>query len=266
MTNNYHKITIYAAVTILACSLVLLFQGTAAAQDTGCNYDRTAPSLDNARLNFKSLNYRCAELELLDRLRNVSLSLKEKADAHVLLAAVYYAMEYKSDGERRNKVVEQFTAAFKQYREWKGTLDVDASEFAEMMEDAKRRVDSGESIPEVTGEPVTIKSCPSSTTALIGSAVFVAAAGFFIVSSSDASSKWDDYENNPDGHDDGLYEDYESANNKRNIVGVATIATGVVTGYLWMKYISGKKKCSQVQNAGLDIAPSSKGVILTYRF
>jgi hypothetical protein len=270
MPIRYHKIS-PLALTLLVFALVLIFSALLCAQDTGCNYDRTKPSLENARLNFKSLNYPCAEEELLDRLRVSSLSLQEKADTYVLLAAVYYAMLADDTNQRRDKVIEQFSAAFEQYRDWKGTLDIASSEFAELMEEAKQRVDSGvDSGEDVTQQPISIpakiKDCPSSTMAWVSTGVFVAAAGFFMVSSSGVNSKWDDYESDP-AHPTGLYDDYKSANSTRNIAGVATIATGLVTGYLWMKYRSSKSDCDGTHaDAGLDVAPTSRGILLTYRF
>jgi len=267
MPNSNPKRLMSVALMLFAGLCLLAFSSPLFAQESGCNYDKSAPSLDNARLNFKSLNYRCAELELLDLQKLNSLTLQEKADVYVLMAAVYYAMLGDDDTQRREKVVEQFTAAFRQYREWKGTLEITSSEFAELMEEAKQRVDSGEAveIKETPMKPMSFKACPSSTPALIGTGVFAVSAIFFMVSSSSASSKWDDYEADP-AHPTSLYDDYKSANSTRNVVGVITLASGVVTGYLWMKYMSGKKNCTEGSSAGLEIAPSSRGVLLTYRF
>jgi hypothetical protein len=253
------------ALALLFGLQMLFFAAPSSAQESGCTYDKAAPSLDNARLNFKSLNYRCAELELLDLLNMSTTTLQEKADVYVLLAAVYYAMMGDDEQERRDKVVEQFTAAFREYRDWKGTLEITSSEFAELMEEAKQRVDSGEAGMETTIEPVSLSTCPSSTAAWVSTGVFVAAGAYFIISSSDASSKWDDYEADP-AHPTGLYDDYESAISTRNIVGLVTGVAAVTTGYLWMKYKSAKKDCEQGMGAGLEIAPASRGLQLTYRF
>lgn len=262
MPHSYVKTSPLVVLALLVCSLIFLLSVPLSAQDVGCNYDRTAPSMESARLNFKSLNYRCAELELLDRLRMSSMSIQEKADVYVLLAAVYYAMNSDTD-ERRDKVLEQFKAAFAEYRDWKGTLDIASSDFAELMEEAKRAVDSGEPISEPAMEPMKLQGCPSSTAAWVSTGVFVAAAGYFFVSSSGANSKWDDYEADP-AHPQSLYDDYESAVSTKNIVGIVTGVAAVATGYLWLKYTSAKKDCTQ--SAGLHIAPSSRGLQLTYRF
>ncbi len=270
MRKSIPQALILVALGLLVGLQFSFFAASLSAQDEGCNYDRTNPSLDNARLNFKSLNYRCAELELLDRLRNSDITLQEKADTYVLLAAVYYAMLGDNDSERREKVVEQFTAAFKQYRDWRGTLEINSSEFAGLMEEAKRRVDQGDTsgtpaTTEVILEPVKMSACPSSTPALIGTGVFVAAAGFFMISSSSVNSKWDDYEKDP-AHPTDLYDDYKSANSTRNVVGYVTAGAAVVTTYLWIKYMSGKKNCTGSSGAGLDVEPNARGLQLTYRF
>lgn len=262
MQKRYHQSSLWLVAAFLV--LALMCFAPACAQDTGCNYDRTAPSLDNARLNFKSLNYRCAELELLERLRVSSLSMKEKADTYVLLAAVYYAM-MSNEQERREKVVEQFSAAFNEYREWKGTLDVTSSEFVELMEEAKRKVDAGETAPVTTGEPVSMMACPSATPAWASTGAFALSAGIFVYSVINTSSKWSDYEDDP-LHPQDKYDSYKSAHNLRTISGIATLVTGGLSGYLWMKHKSKMRECNPSSGAGLEIAPTSRGVLLTYRF
>ena len=265
MPKRYHQSSLRLVPALLLSVLALMLSVPANAQDTGCNYDRTAPSLDNARLNFKSLNYRCAELELLERLRVSSLTMKEKADTYVLLAAVYYAM-MSNEQERREKVVEQFSAAFNEYREWKGTLDVTSSEFVELMEEAKRNVDAGTAeIPVTTAEPVSMMACPSPTPAWVSTGAFALSAGIFVYSIFNTSSKWSDYEDDP-AHPQDKYDSYKSAHNLRTISGIATLVTGGLSGYLWMKHKSKMKECNPSPGAGLEIAPTPQGVLLTYRF
>ncbi len=129
------------AVALLACFIHLAVLPTMSqAQAPDCQYDRTKPSLDSARIAFKSLNYKCAEQEIQDALGQGTLSIEEKADAHVLLAAVYYAM-LKNDSQKRNRVIEQFKAAFQAYREWRGELDISSSEFIDLMNEAQQQVD-----------------------------------------------------------------------------------------------------------------------------
>jgi hypothetical protein len=129
------------AILALACFLQAgVLPSILAAETPPCPYDRAKPTLDSARISFKSLNYKCAEQEILDVLTNPNLTIEEKADAHVLLAAVYFAM-LKNDTEKRDRVIAQFKEAFKAYREWKGELDISSTEFIDMMKQAQDQVD-----------------------------------------------------------------------------------------------------------------------------
>jgi hypothetical protein len=139
---------------LIACLLhMIIAPPLALAQNVDCPYDKDNPSLDNARISFKSLNYRCAEQEIHDLLMLEDISIEDKADAHVLLAAVYYAM-LKNDTEKRNRVIEQFKAAFEAYRDWRGELDISSTEFIEMMNEAQVMVDQeAQEQPAVVEEP-----------------------------------------------------------------------------------------------------------------
>lgn len=144
------------AVLALACFLQAgVLPSIGSAQTSPCPYDRAKPTLESARISFKSLNYRCAEQEIQDVLKNPALSIEDKADAHVLLAAVYFAM-LKNDTEKRNRVIDQFKEAFKAYREWKGELDISSTEFIDMMKQAQEQVDKeAAAAPPVTTTTTT---------------------------------------------------------------------------------------------------------------
>lgn len=137
------------ALTLVLCHILMLILPNAVWAQAPCTYDRKAPSVDNARMNFKALNYKCAEQELVDYLKQDNLTLEQKSNAHILLATVYYAM-LKDDSEKRDKVMEQFKSAFKAYREWRGELDIKSSEFMDLMNEAKVEVDkeSAEKVAE----------------------------------------------------------------------------------------------------------------------
>jgi hypothetical protein len=263
---HLRKIVLFSPVLFIFV-LALVSSGSIWAQESECVYDKNAPSLDNARLNFKSLKYRCAESEMLDRLRMKDLSLEEKADAHVLLAAVYFAM-LRDDGARRAKVLEQFMAAYQFYADWKGELDISSAEFAGLMAEAKQRVESGESAEKPTTQPMAVSACPSSKPAWISTGIATAATGFFIYAALQTGSKWDDYESDPT---DDQYDSYKSANSLRNITGIAAITGVAVTGYLWMKNRSAKKDCVEPGRANINgtewqISPTSNGLALSFRF
>ena len=112
------------------------------AQTPDCPFDKENPTIDNARYNFKITNYDCAELELQALLADTSLVLQSKADAHVLLASVYYA-KVRNNDQKRDLVIGQFVAAFKSLRSWRGDLDIQSPEFLAMMEQAQMLVDEG---------------------------------------------------------------------------------------------------------------------------
>jgi hypothetical protein len=258
MKTNLSLTRITAAVMLAALLPVM-----ASAQVPVCTYDKKAPSLESARYSLKMTDYVCAELEINDLLALDTLSLESRADAHVLLAAVYYA-KLKKDSEKRRKALEQFKAAFRVYREWGGELDVKSPKFQALMEQAKQQVEA-----ERAGAPISDEvagaggECPSSKTALLSTGLFLGATGFFLLSSSNTSDKWDEYEADP-LRPDGLYDDYKSANNMKKLSGGLTIVTGAITGYLWYKYFKNKKNCQQ--DWGLQLNPAEQGLTLTYSF
>jgi len=109
------------------------------AQTAQCDYDRQKPSLESARKSFQVFDFQCAEQEIQDLLKVPTLSLEDKANAHVLLAAVYFEM-LQGDAQQRGKILEQFKEAFRSYRDWRGDLDIQSPEFRAMMEEAKQEV------------------------------------------------------------------------------------------------------------------------------
>lgn len=155
-THPFRVITVTALVCLLN---MLVFSSLLTAQERDCPYDKADPSLDNARISFKSLDYECAEQEIEDFLKKDNITIEERADAHVLLAAVYYARS-KDHNEKRELVVEQFKQAFRAYRNWRGELDISSTEFIEMMNAAKVLVDEeGEEKPEPV-KPAVEKPAP----------------------------------------------------------------------------------------------------------
>lgn len=163
-TNNpMFRIIGVIALVCFICGIVL--PAAARGQTPECPYDRTKPSLDNARISFKSLDYHCAEQEIMDYLNLSDLTIEQRADAHVLLAAVYYAKS-KNDSEKKKLVINQFKEAFRAYRDWRGELDISSTEFIEMMNEAKDQVDQEEAQkkqePVITPPPAEEK--PALTT------------------------------------------------------------------------------------------------------
>lgn len=118
----------------------LFLPNIAFGQESDCPFDADNPTLASARKSFLALNYICAEKELDLLLKSETLTTEERADAHVLLAEVYYA-KVRNDKEKRDKVITQFVAAFNSYREWKGELNIKSPEFMGMMKEAQTMVD-----------------------------------------------------------------------------------------------------------------------------
>ncbi len=263
------------SITVVICLLIFwiaLMSSESRAQSPSCVYDRNTPSVENARLTFQILKFKCAELELIDVLQASSLSPENKCQANFLLAAVYYAM-IKDETDKRDKVLEQFRAAFNTDRDWQGELDIKSDKFTALMEEARKQVsESGKenmAMIEPIYKPVEGPS-PSSMTPLIGTGLFIGSAVFFLSSSGNASDKWDKYNDDPSKSED-LYSSYNSANNTKKVAGVLTIVSGVVTGYLWWKYFGDKKKSrekayGQAENDHLQLSANLNGIRLTYYF
>ncbi len=169
MPNRIRNLRAFALLLMLAYAHMAFLPTWSLAQSPPCNFDQNAPSLDNARKNFKALNYRCAEAELNSLLKNESLTLEEKSNAHILMAAVYYAM-LKDDSEKRSMVMDQFKAAFKAYRDWKGELDIKSPEFVEMMKEAQVQVDTEAAPADTTTKKAAVIETASKAAAEPGKA------------------------------------------------------------------------------------------------
>jgi len=153
MKRHYLVFRIGSLVMLVSYLNLLLFSNVVFGQEIKCDFDPDNPSLENARKNFLALNYDCAEQELNSLLQHEDITIEEKADAHVLLAEVYYA-KVRNDGEKKSKVIEQFVSAFKAYREWRGELNIKSPEFMAMMKEAQNIVDQEVTEAEPAGEPI----------------------------------------------------------------------------------------------------------------
>lgn len=111
-----------------------------AAQSSDCGYNRSAPSLASARASFQEFDFFCAERELGDLLKVSSLSAGVQADAHALLAAIYF-QTLPDNQNRREKVIEEFRRTYSLRPDWRGQPDVQTPAFRDLMTEAKRQVD-----------------------------------------------------------------------------------------------------------------------------
>nr|MBN2276480.1 hypothetical protein [candidate division Zixibacteria bacterium] len=156
------KHSVFRVTAIILLALYLhgaVLSGISFGQTTDCGYDPGQPSLTNARKSFLALNYKCAEQELEAYLKLENISIEDRANAHVLLAEVYYARVRDND-EKRDMVMEQFVAAFQSYREWRGELNIKSPEFMSMMKDAQDLVDQGGTKEVVTPGSAETKTTP----------------------------------------------------------------------------------------------------------
>ena len=154
MTKHFHLLRFCSVIMLVAFLFSVVVPNMVLAQASDCNYDTGNPTIKNARKNFLALNYHCAELELTDLLKDESLNTQQRADAHILLAEVYYA-KVRNEGEKEDKVIGQFVAAFKSYRDWRGELNIKSPEFMGMMKRAQDMVDQG--IEQTDDDTETIK-------------------------------------------------------------------------------------------------------------
>jgi hypothetical protein len=140
MTKRRNLLQTTSVILLFVYLHSVILPGLVFGQPAECDYDRNNPSLENARKNFLALNYVCAEQEINDFLALEGISIEERADAHVLLAEVYYARG-RDVSEKKEKVIAQFVAAFEAYRQWRGELNIRSPEFMAMMKEAQDLVD-----------------------------------------------------------------------------------------------------------------------------
>lgn len=261
VSNYYGRLLIFVIPAI-----IVLGVGASTFGQT-CDFDKSNPSIESARRSFKTLQYKCSELELLMLLKKESLTLESKCEAHILMAAVYFAM-LDDESNKKTKVIEQFVSAFKAYQDWQGELDINSDDFRALMKEAKGMVSSGEA--ETVPVQVQKSDCPSSLLPLVGTGLTAGSAVLYLMYTGKANDKWDEYL--AGNAQPALYDDYKSTNDTRKIFGIATMAAGAITVFLWVKYFMNKGDCggesmAYDQNAGgLKIKTGLNTVMLTYSF
>ena len=115
-------------------------------------------------------------------------------------------------------------------------------------------------------DSATSHDCPSVTAPLIATGVFTAATAYFFVAKKQTEDSWNDYVADP-GHPTDLYDEYESARSREKVAGAVSIASALVSGYLWFKYIKQNKNCTDDDGSrealSLSLAPG--WVVVAYR-
>jgi hypothetical protein len=146
-------------VMLLAYLQSIFLPAVLMGQTVDCQFDPNAPDLEHARQNFKALNYVCAEQEINALINLEGIDIEEKANAHVLMAAVYYA-KLRDSKEKEQKVVEEFARAFRSYQTWQGDLDIKSREFMGLMEKARQLVDEEKLAAEQQVDTVAVTPIP----------------------------------------------------------------------------------------------------------
>lgn len=140
MINGIHKTTTY--LTIVTLFLLIAMPARVTSSEIKCNYDTVNPSIASARSFLKALNYACAEQELTRLLKSdtTNLTLENRASAHILLGTVYYLMAQQLE-RQRERILNEFVEAFRVYRMWSGSLEIELSELREILNEARDQVE-----------------------------------------------------------------------------------------------------------------------------
>ena len=117
------------------------------AQEVTCESDSRPPTIGSARASLSALNYPCAEKELVRFLAMETVTLEQKADAHLLLGTIYYLMLVSDTEQRRQRAKQQFLDACRAYCEWRGGydditqgLEYDLPELRDVLQEARLEV------------------------------------------------------------------------------------------------------------------------------
>lgn len=127
-------------VTLFLCAWLTISPSVLTGQEKTCLYPDGQPTVANARRVFRSADLECAEKELKELLDSHQFSGKTRADAHLLLASVYFVGD-SDDNLRRSKVKQELVALYLADRYWQGELEIRSSEFRKILADARELAD-----------------------------------------------------------------------------------------------------------------------------
>lgn len=146
-------------VVLMSYVFAALMPSGLMAQTSDCPYDRKSPSLSHARASFQEFDFACAEREVNDLLKVSSLDAGTKADAHALLAAIYF-QSLPDNQNRREKVIEEFRRTYALRPNWNGQPDVQTPAFRQLMAEAKRQVEQLSQKDKPAPPPTTAQTKP----------------------------------------------------------------------------------------------------------
>ncbi len=127
-------------VVIYAVVCVMISLGILSADEVSCDFNADNPRVLHAKMYFTGGQYACAEQELIALLERPDINRHAAADAHMLLAAVYFQTT-DAEGARRQKTREQFILGLRADRKWSGNLAVSSAEFITIFNDARELVE-----------------------------------------------------------------------------------------------------------------------------
>ncbi|MCB2230300.1 hypothetical protein KQH82_06265 [bacterium] len=134
----WRGLRLYVALWLFVWSIT---SSLAIAQANNCTFDRQNPTLESARSSFGKLDYDCAREELLALLDIEGIQDNVAADAHGLLAAIYFSDEGSRSFPVRKIVVQQeLVNAIRLDSLWTGPLAINEELLRIWLEDARERV------------------------------------------------------------------------------------------------------------------------------
>jgi hypothetical protein len=128
------RVVIYTVVCVVSSLGVL------SADEVSCDFNADNPRVLHAKMFFTGGQYACAEQELSALLERQDINRHAAADAHMLLAAVYF-QTIQDRNTRRQKAREQFILGLRANRKWSGNLAVSSAEFITIFNDARELVE-----------------------------------------------------------------------------------------------------------------------------
>ena len=111
------------------------------------------------------------------------------------------------------------------------------------------------------------RGCPKLAVPMVATGVFAAATIYFLVAKKQTSDRWSEYAADL-LRPPGLYDEYESAWSRQRAAGMVSAASGLVSGFLWWKFVRQHQNCSKGGEPRTDVSlrVSPDGIVVGWRF
>lgn len=221
-----------------------------------------APSLDDVRLDFAAGDYGKALAEV-----DVIIAGKQTTTAD-RAACLAFKGRCLAQLSREQEAVQVFREA----RKYDPGLKPDDSWSTEEGRAYEKAMAPEPSVPPsaspgAAADAEANRGCPKLAVPIVATGVFAAATIYFFVVKQQTADRWSTYAADP-LRPDVLYDDYESAWSRQKAAGTVSAVSGLVSGFLWRKFVRQHKNCSQGGESRTDvslrIAPD--GIIVGCRF